>query len=52
MELSLKFGECLDLVRVGEEVYFSWDEKFGHKLKVMPVLEIRVPEAIMINIYL
>lgn len=52
MELILKFGECLGLVRVGEEVYFCWDEKLGHKLKVMVVLEIREPEAILINLYL
>lgn len=54
MELTLKFGECLDLVRIGEEVlvYFCWDEKLGHKLKAMVVVEIREPEAILINIYL
>lgn len=52
MELILTFGGCLYLVRVGEEVYFCWDEKLGHILKVMVVLEIREPEAILINIYL
>lgn len=39
-------------MRVGEELHFSEDEKLGHKLKVIPVLEFREPEAIMINILL
>ena len=48
--MSLELGQRLDLVRAGEKVHFSWDEKLGHKLQVMSVLGFKEPKAIIISI--